>query len=212
MAGETVEEDLVCYTAPGKVFASRSELLEHYKSDWHRYNLKRKVAELPPLAFETFSAIQARAEQRMSSKHSRSKGHDHVKARNRKKHLIKSKAKSKVKVKVKESNAPAGQSIGAAVGNESQGGAEAGEDTGETEYVIDMEEAKKPVNPCQSIFDSPKPQVFSSVEENLEHMQKKFGYFLPDCEYIVDVEGLIKYCTQKVSRCARCRGFMIDYG
>jgi pre-60S factor REI1 len=26
----------------------------HYKTDWHRYNLKRKVAELPPVTADTF--------------------------------------------------------------------------------------------------------------------------------------------------------------
>lgn len=29
---------------------------DHYKTDWHRYNLKRKVADMPPVAFEDFSA------------------------------------------------------------------------------------------------------------------------------------------------------------
>lgn len=27
---------------------------EHYKSDWHRYNLKRKVASIPPITLEDF--------------------------------------------------------------------------------------------------------------------------------------------------------------
>lgn len=27
---------------------------QHYKTDWHRYNLKRKVAELPPVTSEEF--------------------------------------------------------------------------------------------------------------------------------------------------------------
>jgi len=27
---------------------------EHYKTDWHRYNLKRKVADLPPVTAENF--------------------------------------------------------------------------------------------------------------------------------------------------------------
>lgn len=27
---------------------------QHYKTDWHRYNLKRKVAELPPVTAENF--------------------------------------------------------------------------------------------------------------------------------------------------------------
>jgi pre-60S factor REI1 len=26
----------------------------HYRSDWHRYNLKRKVAELPPVDLAQF--------------------------------------------------------------------------------------------------------------------------------------------------------------
>ena len=29
---------------------------DHYKTDWHRYNLKRKVADMPPVAFEDFAA------------------------------------------------------------------------------------------------------------------------------------------------------------
>ena len=27
---------------------------DHYKSEWHRYNLKRKIAELPPITLENF--------------------------------------------------------------------------------------------------------------------------------------------------------------
>ena len=27
---------------------------EHHKTDWHRYNLKRKVADLPPVTAEVF--------------------------------------------------------------------------------------------------------------------------------------------------------------
>jgi pre-60S factor REI1 len=36
----------------------------HMKSDWHRYNLKRRVASLPPITSETFTekVLQARAE------------------------------------------------------------------------------------------------------------------------------------------------------
>jgi len=28
---------------------------DHYKTDWHRYNLKRKVAEMPPVSYQDFS-------------------------------------------------------------------------------------------------------------------------------------------------------------
>mmetsp|Transcript_9124 Transcript_9124/g.18682 ORF Transcript_9124/g.18682 Transcript_9124/m.18682 type:complete len:106 (+) Transcript_9124:371-688(+) len=29
-------------------------------------------------------------------------------------------------------------------------------------------------------------------------MQREFGFFLPDKEYCVDVEGLLGYCTEKI--------------
>lgn len=37
-------------------FADAAMWREHYKSDWHRYNLKRSLAELAPLTAEAFAA------------------------------------------------------------------------------------------------------------------------------------------------------------
>ncbi len=36
-------------------FKSADEQRDHYHTDWHRYNLKRKVAELPPVSAENFA-------------------------------------------------------------------------------------------------------------------------------------------------------------
>jgi hypothetical protein len=38
-----MEGQLSCQTAPGQLFESVDELKAHYKTDWHRYNLKRKA-------------------------------------------------------------------------------------------------------------------------------------------------------------------------
>ncbi|KAI9590668.1 zinc finger protein 622 [Glossina fuscipes] len=35
-------------------FANADMQREHYKTDWHRYNLKRRVAEMPPITAEDF--------------------------------------------------------------------------------------------------------------------------------------------------------------
>jgi len=35
-------------------FASADVQRDHYKTDWHRYNLKRRVAQLPPVTAEEF--------------------------------------------------------------------------------------------------------------------------------------------------------------
>ena len=36
-------------------FSTPAEQKEHYRSDWHRYNLKRKLAELPPISADGFA-------------------------------------------------------------------------------------------------------------------------------------------------------------
>lgn len=40
----------------GTCFPDKQSLAEHYASDLHRYNLKRKVAGLPPVTKEWFDA------------------------------------------------------------------------------------------------------------------------------------------------------------
>ena len=72
----------------------------------------------------------------------------------------------------------------------------------QTEQEIDeatatmQEEQELPdINPKQSLFDK---HTFPSVQDNLRYMQQEYGFFLPDQEYLVDMEGLIGYCHEKV--------------
>jgi pre-60S factor REI1 len=37
-------------------FKEHESQRDHYKTDWHRYNLKRKVADMPPVGYEDFTA------------------------------------------------------------------------------------------------------------------------------------------------------------
>ena len=55
------DEGLTCHTAPGVVFTTMDDLKEHYRSDWHRYNLKRKVAGLPVVGKELFERVMQQA-------------------------------------------------------------------------------------------------------------------------------------------------------
>jgi hypothetical protein len=54
---ETGSSNLTSKTAPGVVFASRQELAEHNRSDWHRLNLKRLAAGLEAVAEAEFQRI-----------------------------------------------------------------------------------------------------------------------------------------------------------
>ncbi|XP_053484302.1 cytoplasmic 60S subunit biogenesis factor ZNF622 isoform X1 [Ictalurus furcatus] len=55
-------------------FADADMQRAHYKTDWHRYNLKRKVANMPPVTAENFQervlAQRAAAEQQLEDAHS----------------------------------------------------------------------------------------------------------------------------------------------
>jgi len=52
------ETGFYCSTS-GTYFSDKESLAEHYKSDFHRYNLKRKVAGLPPVTKEWFETRKA---------------------------------------------------------------------------------------------------------------------------------------------------------
>jgi pre-60S factor REI1 len=66
--------------APGKTFASRSELAVPYKSDWHKYSLKQREAGLPLLKEADFTApweaVLALRKEKEAKEHS---GTNHIK-------------------------------------------------------------------------------------------------------------------------------------
>jgi hypothetical protein len=50
---QEVKQAMTCITCR-LTFASADEQKSHYKTDLHRFNLKRKIAQLPPVNEETF--------------------------------------------------------------------------------------------------------------------------------------------------------------
>ena len=48
---------------------------------------------------------------------------------------------------------------------------------------------------CRSLFDN---HISPSMEANLEYMWRKFGFYLPDSEFLEDPEGLLKYLGAKL--------------
>ena len=51
------------------------------------------------------------------------------------------------------------------------------------------------IDPRQCLFDR---HTSATVEGNVLRMQRKYGFFVPDREYLVDLEGLIGYCHEKI--------------
>lgn len=190
-------------TAPGKVFESRSELADHYKSDWHKYNLKRREAGLGLLEEEEF---QSRLKAALSLRQEKEKKNntDHIKDKNQKKRDKKKKRQqhaSAVGVKKNNNN----NCDTAASRNSMCVDVENGDVTQQQDQdqkhvsrlpqsLIESQENPE-IDPKLSLFDQHRSD---SLTTNVEYMQSKYGFFLPDQECLVDLEGLLGYFHEKI--------------
>ena len=154
---------LTSTTAPGKVFTSRAELAEHYKSDWHKYNLKRREAGLPLLQYSEF---QARWEAALALRNEKQKAasigkKDHLKNKNKK-------PKNKNKNKNNSTNNN-DDNVDHTTEEESISTSASASNTVKIHPKETMESQENPeINPYQCLFDS---KVSTSLQDNLLYMQ-----------------------------------------
>ena len=67
--------------------------------------------------------------------------------------------------------------------------------------IIGAEKAVNNIVANTSIFDN---EEFSTTDECVQYMAEKFGFFIPDLECLVDLEGLLVYLGEKVKIKGRC--------
>jgi pre-60S factor REI1 len=199
---------LTSTTAPGSTFASRSELADHYKSDWHKYNLKRREAGLTLLEEKEF---KARLEAALALRKEKEKktGTDHIKNINKKDYSKKKQNKKTNHNKVNNNNAVISSSDDTKMEEEEKPSEEDNDnniinndETTETTTrssrlpaaLVESQENPE-IDPKQSLFDQ---HQSDTLEKNVEYMQKEFGFFLPDQDCLVDLEGLLGYAHEKI--------------
>eukprot|EP00934_Nitzschia_sp_Nitz4_P008889 Nitzschia sp. Nitz4//scaffold36_size144017//41905//43300//NITZ4_003077-RA/size144017-snap-gene-0.207-mRNA-1//-1//CDS//3329549429//8879//frame0 len=182
---------LTSTTAPGKTFSSREELADHYKSDWHKYNLKRREANLPMLAEKDFQARWEAALAMKKEKEAKAKsGTSHLKKNAANKS---SKSKQVESAATKTTTAPVSKA-GSAVSTEASG-EEAAPVASKLPAQLAESQENPNIDPRQSLFDS---HTSATLQENVTYMQQKYGFFIPDKECLADLEGLLGYCQEKV--------------
>ena len=175
-----------CYTAPGVTFSTEEEMKEHYRSEWHRTNLKRKVAGLPPLGRAAYEERAAREQQQQQQQ-------------------VASGAAA-------VADAPPGASLDA-VAAEAAGAQqekhnkaasnprskaahyEATKEMSENEYIAHKMATAEPYDEGSDLFSR---HVSPSLEANLAHMAKAHGFFIPYMEYVKDLPGLLGYLLEMV--------------
>ncbi|KAF9918876.1 hypothetical protein BX616_004828 [Lobosporangium transversale] len=200
---------------------------EHYRSDWHRYNLKRKMVELPPVSAELFSqkvlAQQQKTAEDMAAATAGNSNNNECKACRKsyssdnayQNHLV-SKKHKEMEAKIKANPRP--EKKKQPVDEESDIDSITSKITVDLSVTDDttLEEMNEIMDkkiesairlePTDCLFCTEKAETF---ESNVEHMTKKHGLFIPDIEYLVDLEGLIKYLGEKISVgniCLYCNG------
>ena len=190
----------------------------HYKTDWHRYNLKRKVAELPPVTAENFKerVLAQRAVDAVEAKHefcqickkhftSENSYQSHLRSRKHKEReiFVQKTAKGSKQEPSKEEKSTDSELLEMnkkkGVDKEIIKDAEVKEEEEEEESDSDFEPEPLEISEC--LFC---PQSTDDLELNLKHMSLVHGFFLPDVQYLVDIKGLILHLCEKVGVSNMC--------
>lgn len=204
------------------------------RSDWHRYNLKRKVADLPPVSSEDYNqkvltaqANTTAAEQSAAfakacticqkTYYSENAYQNHLLSKNHKSKVASGSLKSTALPTASDEDIPAEaeeefENVVAALKDAQLKDSDVLQRPLAPPPGIDREE--HPLSPpkvpgqAQALhrclfcnYDSP------NVKLNTVHMQKIHGMFIPEQNYLVDLEGLIEYLQAKVHQnfeCIKC--------
>lgn len=199
---------ITCYVK----FTSLEIQREHYKSDWHRYNLKRKVTEHPPVTAEEFRKrviaqqsinVPVEIKQNLSCKicrknfNSKNQYENHLAS---KKHKDKSGNDNKeLSHAMKESNDDSENSKNKAVTSSESptniNGVETDSDIESVDSNEWIEDTENPVQKNNCLFCNHHSR---SLVSNLKHMTIAHSFFVPDVEYCIDLKGLLTYLGEKI--------------
>ncbi|CAN6200665.1 unnamed protein product [Urochloa humidicola] len=193
----------------------------HYRSDWHCFNLKRKVAGVPGVTEALFLALQAALgegstitgnpiqygcalcgkEYRSSRAHAQ-----HLSSRS---HLLRASGEGPdssiaglAVVKVK----PLAERRGPPAVEEDEDGEEelveelADESTSNMQVDEDPSKCDEEHEELDPLFCFMCDLKHDTVEGCMAHMHKKHGFFIPDSEYLKDPHGFLTYVGLKVKR------------
>lgn len=205
------------------VFADAQLQRFHYKCDWHRYNLKRKIADLPPVTAEEFQqrvfAQRSAAQEEAScgSTHCGACGkqfgtqkayENHIKSKKHQEALLKPKpgrsASTVAAENARNKQLSAPEPIQASPTSAASRDIETDDDDSDWESIEgdgdgeigdeDVDDADR-IPPTSCLFCD---ESSDSPDENVKHMTSSHSFFIPDVEYLIDLEGLLTYIGYKV--------------
>ena len=187
------------------VFAGADLQRAHYKTDWHKYNLKRKVADLPPVTAENFQqrvpSQKAEMQEKpvelcpICKKHFTSKNSydSHLRSR---KHKEKAAAFDKKEggtdtelTKNKKNSEELNQVV---ITDDLP---EVPDSNKLADVSSESESEPEPLEITECLFC---PHTSEDLESSLSHMSRVHGFFIPDLDYMMDIKGLMSHLCEKV--------------
>lgn len=155
----------------------------HYKTEWHLYNLKRRVCNLNPIDLESFEVIQASAPAKKET--------------------------SKVETKINQTPDQTKDGTSSKADD-----IQDGDEDWEDEEVIDEElldedyDEEEVAEMLANVIESTRclfcDKRSVSIERNVDHMNLAHGFFIPEDQYLIDLDGMMEYLGFKVGAGATC--------
>ncbi|KAL5339468.1 C2H2 type zinc-finger-domain-containing protein [Aspergillus crustosus] len=218
MAANTPYTCNTCFVA----FRSSDGQRDHMRTDWHLYNMKRRVASLPPVSQEIFNekVLVAKATSNAAAAkasfektcvacqktfYSENSYQNHVKSS---KHRAREARLGRDNIDDSSSVMSSTFSLGEPINKARDAEADVANVTeGLKEATIEEEEEDEELADADSYSSS--HCLFcnnesSSIEENTDHMFKTHGMFIPERSYLSDLEGLIRYLYRKINENSEC--------
>ncbi|KAG0370138.1 C2H2 type zinc-finger-domain-containing protein [Gamsiella multidivaricata] len=173
----------------------------HHKSDWHTYNLKRKMVNLPPVSSEVFAQLvtatreQANPEEApqpecvpCGKKYLSFQAYDnHLNSKKHKQTVVTYEKKQQKEQKQQKQQ---GQEQ-----EQAQELSSSEDDTSATKYTAAT--APEQLEPSETVclFCSHRAE---NATLNYEHMRSTHGFFLPSFERLIDLPGILTYLAEKL--------------
>lgn len=195
------------------IFLNVEEQRLHYQSEWHRYNLRRKVADRPPVTEQAYhlkvqtaavdqtATLEARQEASKSREclacrktfGSAAAFENHLNSKKHTENAGKYAANEKVVRIIENSNtAPVTKSLETEI-SLPENATDADIDAAIEKHMA-TSKSRLEVSDCLYC-----PIRFDSMEECINHMHLNHSFYIPDIDYLKDLPGLMRHLADKVS-------------
>ncbi|KAL3437282.1 C2H2 type zinc-finger-domain-containing protein [Aspergillus tetrazonus] len=205
-----------CFVA----FRSSDGQRDHMRTDWHLYNMKRRVASLPPVSQEIFNekVLAAKASSNAAAAkasfektcvacqktfYSENSYQNHVKSS---KHKAREARLNRENADDTSSVMSSTFSLGEPINKPREADVAAVTDSLKEATIAEKDEDEEiadadSYSSSHCLFCN---NESTSIEENTEHMFKSHGMFIPERTYLADLEGLIRYLYRKINENSEC--------